>query len=181
MGEMFFDFPRIHDEVEITAEKLNSLMEVVLKEWSGRVGELALPSSLVEKYGEIRFGEAVFSSMPRKAVAGALREGIRERELVIAVIRSSTAPVFTAGSFRPANITGDDPARLISAFFPSNFFERCGEERLDPRKVAEDCLEQLFYWDVKTKAEKTPRVKLNLPDNPALVLVQRERKENATN
>jgi len=178
---MFFELPHIHDEVEITAARLNSLIEGVFNEWGSSAGEVGFSERMIETHGKIHFGETVFSSMPKRSVAGALREGIRKRELVIAVIRSSTAPVFTAGSFRPANVAEDDPAKLISAFFPSNFFERCGEERLDPRKVAEDCLGQLFYWDVKTKAEKTPRVKLNLPDNPALVLVQREREENATN
>lgn len=156
-------------ERERVAELLKELFEKVLSEWEGSKQELEFPEETIDKYGKIK-GE-FFSFLTKNSASHAIRDSIKEREILIVVGGRDPGPIFKAGRYQPMNFQEDDPRLTTAAFFPVNFFTRCQESGVNPVDAVEKCLRKLFYWEVKMKLDKTPYAIPELPEDAPSVLV----------
>lgn len=158
-------------EAKKAAGKLNALFGQVFNEWAESFGEVRVPERLVEEYGEVLFANSVFDSQPKRITSLALQKAIEEGEVMIAVTAAPMTPIFKVNRVESIKTPKDDQRRVVLALFPHNFFGRCLVDGLETKRVVEDSLACILYWDAKLDSDKTPRLKVNPPKKHSFVRV----------
>ena len=156
---------------EETSRKLDILFENVFKEWEKSAGEVWVPERTVEEHGEVLFSDTVFDSQPKRITSLALQKGIEEGEIMIGVTIEQMTPIFRVNRVKSTKAPEGDPHRTVLALFSYNFFERCYETGVAPKRVVEGSLTHILYWDAKISADNTPRLKVKAPKENSFIRV----------
>jgi hypothetical protein len=140
-----------------TRLQLNGLIREVIGRWGGSSEEVRFPKDLLERSGRIFFeGGNEFTGATKRAIAGVVKGLILSGDAFLAVKVGFSGQLYQVSTIAP--VGSSDGKSFIGAFFSPDYLAICYQEGLDPKRTVEDFLLQIFYWDVKSKAEKKERM-----------------------
>jgi hypothetical protein len=141
---------------EETARKINLLIKGIIGEWGKSSEEISFPDYLIQWHGRIFFGDGQEKkSDTKRVIAGAVKKAILSGESVLVVQQNFEGQLFRVSKAIPPH--SSEEKVVVAAFLRPNYFDSCVQQGSDPKKTIQDCLIELFYWDVKLSAEKCPR------------------------